>query len=377
MTNTPKAHNEPLIHISKRDGVSIKTAILIRAVAIIAALVITGLLVMILTGANPIKIYASMLDGCFGSVRKIMRLLQDLAILLCISLAVTPAFKMKFWNCGAEGQVLVGGLATAAIMFYFGNTVPTFLLIIMMVIASVLAGIVWAVIPAIFKAKWNTNETLFTLMMNYVAIQLVNIMINFWDKSGSCVLKPMYNSGLPKLFGQQYILNIIIVAALTAVVYIYLKHTKHGYEIAVVGESEKTAKYVGISVGKVIIRTVGISGALCGVAGLLLVGGTDYTISAETVGGQGFTAIMVSWLAKFDPLYMILTSFLITFLNKGTNQICQDSTAWGKTIDPAFSDIITAIMLLFIIGCEFFINYKIHFNLKKKSSGEVVKEAAE
>ena len=168
----------------------------------------------------------------------------------------------------------------------------------------------------------------------------------------------------------------MIVAALTAAVYIYLKHTKQGYEIAVVGESEKTAKYVGINVGKVIVRTVAISGALCGIAGLLLVGGTDYTISANTVGGQGFTAIMVSWLAKFDPLYMILTSFLITFLGKGTDQICQDSTAWGKTIDPAFSDIITAIMLLFIIGCEFFINYKIHINFKKKKDEDGVKEDA-
>ena len=261
---------------------------------------------------------------------------------------------MKFWNCGAEGQVLIGGLATISVMMFLGDSLPYPVLLIVMILASVLAGIIWAVVPAFFKAMWNTNETLFTLMMNYVAIQLVAFFLKYFVKSGSGILSPMPEFGLPVIAGKAYLLNIIIVAVLTVLVYIYLKKTKHGYEIAVVGESENTAKYIGINVKKVIIRTLVVSGALCGIAGLILVGGTNHTISTTTAGGRGFTAIMVSWLAKFNPIYMVLTSFLIVFLEKGASQISTD-----YRLPLAISDIVTGIILFFIIGCEFFLNYKI------------------
>jgi len=227
-------------------------------------------------------------------------------------------------------------------------------LVIAMIAASVLAGIVWAVVPAFFKAIWNTNETLFTLMMNYVAIQLVAFFLKYFVKSGSGVLEPMPQYGLPVLFGQSYLLNIIIVAVLTVLSYVYLKKTKHGYEISVVGESENTAKYIGINVRKVVIRTLVVSGALCGIAGLLLVGGTNHTVSTTTVDGRGFTAIMVSWLAKFNPFYMVLTALLIVFLEKGAGQVATDFRLPG-----AISDIVTGIILFFIIGCEFFLQYEI------------------
>ena len=222
---------------------------------------------------------------------------------------------------------------------------------------------IWAVIPAIFKAIWNTNETLFTLMMNYVAIQLVAFFIKFFVKSGSGVLFPMPEYGLPVLFGQAYLLNIIIVAVLTVAVYIYLKYTKQGYEVSVVGESENTANYIGINVKKVVIRTLIVSGALCGIAGLLLVGGTNHTISTTTAGGRGFTAIMVSWLAKFNPIFMILTSLLLVFLDRGAGDI---SSKFG--LNQSFGDILTGIILFFIIGSEFFINYKVNFRKKEKKA---------
>ena len=116
-------------------------------------------------------------------------------------------------------------------------------------------------------------------------------------------------------------LNILIVLVLTVAMYIYLKYSKHGYELSVVGESENTAKYIGINVKKVILRTMFVSGAVCGIAGFLLVGGTDHTISSTTAGNRGFTAIMVSWLAKFNPIYMIITSLLLVFLSAGASQI--------------------------------------------------------
>lgn len=337
--------------------------LLVRVISVLASLVVCAVVIMLLTKKNPIEIYASMFKGAFGTNLRIWNFLQNTAILLCIAIAITPAFKMKFWNIGAEGQVLVGGLATVCVMMFLGNSLPYPALILVMIVASIAAGIIWAVIPAFFKAMWNTNETLFTLMMNYVAMQLVAFFLKYFVKSGSGTLAPMPDFGLPVIFNQPYLLNIIIVAVLTAVVYIYLKKTKHGYEISVVGESENTAKYIGINVRKVIIRTLIVSGALCGIAGLLLVGGTNHTINTSTVGGRGFTAIMVSWLAKFNPVVMIFTSALIVFFEKGAGQVSTDFR-----LPDAISDIVTGIILFFIIGCEFFLQYKILGSGKRKEN---------
>lgn len=367
MANIQKKTHEPLFHIAKRDSIPTLKAWLIRATAIVVALIVCGLLTMLLTGENPINVYASMIEGAIGTERRVWRLLQDLAILLCISLAVTPAFKMKFWNIGAEGQVLIGGLAAAACSMFLTDSLPTAVLIPVMFIASIIAGAIWAVIPAFFKAHWNTNETLFTLMMNYIAIQLVSYYCFVYSVpkgSGKIPLLPKA-SWLPTIGNNDYILNIIIVAVITFGMYIYLKYNKHGYEISVVGESENTAKYIGINVKKVIIRTLILSGAICGIAGLLLVSGTNHTIASNTVDGRGFTAIMVSWLAKFNPITMILTAFIIVFLEKGAGEI---STMFG--LNSSFSEIITGIIIFFIIGCEFFINYKLVFRSKKEANSK-------
>ena len=367
MSGKQKKVHEPLFHIAKRDALPTAKAWLIRAAAIIFALIVCGLLTMLLTGENPINVYSSMIEGAIGTERRVWRLLQDLAILLCISLAVTPAFKMKFWNIGAEGQVLIGGLATAACSMFLSDSMPTYLLIPVMFIASMVAGAIWAVIPAFFKANWNTNETLFTLMMNYIAIQLVSYFCFVYSVpkgSGKIPLLPKA-SWLPTFGDNDYLVNILIVAVITIGMYIYLKYNKHGYEISVVGESENTAKYIGINVKNVIIRTLILSGAICGIAGLLLVSGTNHTIASNTVGGRGFTAIMVSWLAKFNPITMILTAFIIVFLEKGAGEI---STMFG--LNSSFSEIITGIIIFFIIGCEFFINYKLVFRNKKEANSK-------
>ena len=364
-----KVH-EPLFHIVKRGALPFWLSWLIRILSIVAALIVCGAVTIVLTGENPIKIYSTIIEGAIGSERRIWSLFQNVAILLCISLAVTPAFKMKFWNIGAEGQVLIGGLATAACMIYFGESLPPIVLFPVMIIASVLAGAIWALIPAFFKAYWNTNETLFTLMMNYIAMQIVSYFVFLHSNpvgSGKIgIINSVSQAGwLPKIGGQSYLCNIIIVAVLTIGMYIYLKYNKHGYEISVVGESENTAKYIGINVKKVILRTMFLSGAVCGIAGLLLVSGTDHSIAKETVDGRGFTAIMVSWLAKFNPIYMILTSLLIVFLEKGASQI---STDFG--LNDSFSEILTGIIIFFIIGSEFFVNYSIKFRHKDKEANK-------
>lgn len=366
-TKNKKVH-EPLFHIAKRAHISGGKAWLIRIGAVLAALIICAVVTMLLTGENPFSVYATMFEGAFGTERKIWKLLQNLAMLLCVSLALTPAFKMRFWNIGGEGQVLIGGLATTACMILLGGKLPNGLLIIVMLVASILAGAIWALIPAIFKANFNTNETLFTLMMNYVAIQIVSYFCMYWENpKGSGKIGVINGNSmqgwLPTIGDYDYLLNILIVLVLTVAMYIYLKYSKHGYELSVVGESENTAKYIGINVKKVILRTMFVSGAVCGIAGFLLVGGTDHTISSSTAGNRGFTAIMVSWLAKFNPIYMILTSFLLVFLSAGASQI-----SMVFNLNESFSDIITGIILFFIIGSEFFINYELKF---RKSNKEV------
>lgn len=364
-TRAEKKVREKRIHIIKRDQVPLKKALLIRGVTLVIAFLTAGLLVMILAKKHPdpFTVFKTLFDGVFKTSNRIWNTLQALALLLGISLAVTPAFKMKFWNCGAEGQVLIGGLATAACMVYIGDAVPLPVLFIIMIAASIIAGAVWALIPAVFKANWNTNETLFTLMMNYIAIQLVAFFIKVWVTDGSGTLRPMAQYGFPVLFGKPYLMNVLIVLALTAFFYVYFKFSKQGYEISVVGESENTARYIGINVKKVIIRTMLISGAVCGIMGLILVGFTNHTISTTSAGGRGFTAIMVSWLAKFNPLFMILTSFLIVFLDRGSVELESKFR-----VSSSISDIMIAIVLLFVIGCEFFLNYKIVINKSGKEN---------
>lgn len=345
-----KAH-EPLFHIVKRAHLPIKQSLTIRIVAILLALVFAGLFTLILLGENPFTAYKTMFLGVFGANTLVS--LRSTAILLCIALALTPAFKMRFWNTGAEGQVLMGVFASAACMFYL-QELPPALLVICMLIASLVAGAIWGIIPAIFKAYFGTNETLFTLMMNSVASCIVLFFMKQWHpngKPGAETLDP--TDKIDSIFGSNYWIIILIVLIVTAIMYIYLRFSKHGYEISVVGESENTAKYIGINVKSVIIRTMMISGLIAGLAGFLIIAPSQ-SIASTSVGGQGFTAIMVAWLAKFNPLIMIITAFLFIFVSVGGQEI---SSTLGY--EAAYSDILIGILLFFIIGCEFFISYEL------------------
>ncbi|MBQ9059939.1 MAG: ABC transporter permease [Firmicutes bacterium] len=366
-----KTSKEPLIHITKRKTMAWQKAWLIRLASIVAALIVAAVVTTAATGLDPASVFAKILEGAFGSERKIWILGKETAVLLCIAVAMAPAFRMKFWNLGGEGQVLIGAWMTAACMIYLGDKVPTPLLILISLIGAVAIGAVWAGIPAFFKAKWNTNETLFTLMMNYVAIQLVAYYIIIWESpkgSGKVgIINQATNAGwLPSIGSYQYLLNILIVACITVLMYIYLQYSKHGYEISVVGESQSTARYVGIKVDRVIIRTLLVSGGICGLCGFLMVAGTDHTITTTLAGGRGFLGVLVAWLAQFNALAMVLVSLLLCILSRGAGEI---STAFG--LNQSFGDILTGIILFFIIGSEFFINYRINF----RGSDKAVKAA--
>ena len=361
-------HKQSLFHISKRDALPWYQAVLIRGGAIVLALIVCALVTMLLTGENPISIYGTIFYGAFGTARKSWVTFQNLAVLLGISLAVTPAFKMRFWNIGAEGQVLIGCLATAACMIVLGDKLSNGVLILVMLVAAIAAGSLWGFLPSFFKAKWNTNETLFTLMMNYIATQLAAFFIIVWEVPKGAgkigIINQNSEAGwLPVIGGKQYLLTILVVAVMTILMYIYLNYSKHGYEIAVVGESQRTASYAGIKVERVIIRTMVLSGAVCGLMGLLLTAGTDHTLTTTIVGGRGFTAVMVSWLAKFNPIVMVFTSLLLVVLSRGASEI---SSVFS--LNHSFADILTGIILFFIIGSEFFLTYKISLRKSKKEA---------
>lgn len=364
---------EPLFHIVKRNDITTKQAIIIRTIGVASGFIVCSLLCTLLFGANPVMVILELFKGTFGNGNRVWELLRETALLLGVGLALIPAFKMKFWNLGGNGQVLVGALAAIACMINLGGIVPDILLYLIMLVTSIIAGAAWAVIPAIFKAYFNTNETLFTLMMNYIAVGIVSIFISMWDRTGSHSLGRIDKGHLPVIINNSG-LAVLVVALLTAAMWIYLKYSKHGYELAVVGESENTARYIGLNVKTVIMRTMVLSGAICGVIGLLLAGSISHTLSENTAKNMGFTSIIVAWLAKFNPLMMILTAFFVAFLTKGMGQV---QTAFGIS-NSSVCDIVVGLMFFFVIGCEFFVSYKMIFKKKvKKKEKKSIKKNVE
>ena len=315
------------MHISKRDTISRGKAWTIRAIAILLALIVDGIIIYAIVKMNPLKVYVSLASGAFGTSKRMWFTIRDCMILTCIAIGLAPAFKMRFWNVGAEGQMLVGGIATAFWMINFAGKMNIVMLFLCMAISAIVAGGIWGLIPGKGDVK-------------YVG----------W-------IGNMFSDG----YNKDFMWTVIIVLVLATLVYLYLKYTKHGYEIAVVGDSENTARYAGIRVPRIYVRTMALSGALCGFAGFLAVSAVSHTLSTSTAGGRGFTAIIVAWLAKMNPFVMILISALLSFLDKGAVQIASD---FG--LNEYVSQIISGVILFFILGSEFFINYQVKAGGKHK-----------
>ncbi|MBT9685995.1 ABC transporter permease [Pseudoflavonifractor sp. MCC625] len=350
-------HREPLIRLAKRDDIPRAQAWAIRAAAILLALVTGGLIIAVL-GHNPIQVYASMVEGSLGKSRVLRETVKKAIPLLGAAVAIAPAFKMKFWNIGAEGQILAGGIAASYFALFWAYSLPRPVLLVVMAVAGILAGGVWGLIPAVFKARWGTNETLFTLMLNYIVLGFVKyLQAGPWgpDLNANGYPKiPMFDSAalLPKALGVH--IGWIIVLAVTALMFGYLKYSKQGYEIAVVGESVRTAQYAGMNVSHIIRRTMFLSGGIAGLVGFLQVSGASGTLTENTAGGIGFTAITVAWLAKLNPFVMIAIAALLAILEKGADTI---QTLY--TIPASAADMLTGIVLFFMLGCEFFISYRL------------------
>lgn len=382
--NEAKTIREPLFHITRRGTpLAWWKNWLIRVAAFFCALLLIGIGVLLLFKINPIALYSAMFEGAFVGSNYLIPTLKTAVKLLCLAAALAPAFKMRFWNIGAEGQMLIGGVVAAYFMHDFPQ-LPNGLLLLFMAVGAMAAGALWGALPAVFKAKFGTNETLFTLMMNYVAINIVNYFVSIWkgDKVFIGVLNSnfrdaqTYEKGYLRRIWQGHggawyanedLWYIVIIGIVAVLVYFYLKKTKQGYEIAVVGDSQNTARYAGISVGKVVIRTMLLSGLICGLCGFLTVSSQTHTISTSITGGYGFTAIIVAWMSKFNTLTMAGISILIVALENGSKHVF-DAFYSTTGFPESASAIIVGVFMLFIVGSEFFINYQLNFRRSGKEA---------
>lgn len=357
--NTIKS-KEPVIRVAKRAEMDDKHILWLRLAAILFSIVAGGLFILSI-GYNPFTIYGTILSGAFRSAMAIQATVKIMIPLLISSLGVTLAFKMKFWNIGAEGQIIFGATCASYFALFHANWNHT-VLVIVMIIAGIIGGGLWGLIPAIFKVKYDTNETLFTLMLNYIALHIVSYLRDGpWRDPGAQgyakIARFDKNAALDKIFGVQ--IGWIIAIVLVVIIFIYLKYSKQGYEINVVGESQNTARYAGMNVKKIILRTMFLSGAVCGLGGMIQATGSDITLTTAVAGGVGFTAIIIAWLAQLNPFVIFLVSFLFSVLEKGSSVV---QSSYGLSTDCA--DVLQGIILFFILGCEFFVRYKFVFRKK-------------
>ena len=244
----------PFIRLAKRDAMEPWKIWCIRFGSILFALVL-GAMAIGVTGVNPITAYGTIISGALGKKTAIRQTVKIAVPLLGCALAIAPCFKMRFWNIGAEGQITAGAIAASYFALFWADRLPGPVLLVVMGLAGAAAGGLWALIPAFFKAKWNTNETLFTLMMNYIIIGVVRwLQGGPWEGRPGSQIIPQFDGKacLPKVLGVHC--GWIIVLILVVFMHVYMRYTKHGYEISVIGDSVNTARYAGMNVGHKIGR---------------------------------------------------------------------------------------------------------------------------
>lgn len=344
------------IQLVKRGQINKNKSVFIKIIAVIFALVSVGIYLAVI-GYEPFKVYGSMLEGSVLSIYNMKEtIIKAIPILIC-SLGLGIAFKMNFWNIGAEGQMLFGAFGAAFIALNLDLPKPL-LLTLMIIVGMICAGL-WALIPGYFQVQWKTNETITTLMMNYIALKFITFLQYGPWKDPKAMGFPKIatfskEAKLPSIFN----INIgwIIALVLVIAVNLFLNHSKKGFEASVIGESKETARYVGMNTKKTILMSVFISGAICGLAGAIQASAVSRTLSVEITQNSGNIAIIVAWLSNLKPGIMIIVSFLFAALLEGGEHI-----QIVYEIPAALANIIQATVLFFILGSEFFIKYQIRF----------------
>jgi simple sugar transport system permease protein len=343
------------LRIAARTEMSGPGEKLLRIAAVLVALVASGL-IMALMGYNPFEVFGKIISGSLGTAYRFRETINKAIPLSVLSLGTAIAFRMKFWNIGQEGQFYMGAYGAALIAFAFPN-LPAPLLLSIMFIAGMVFGGLWSLIPALLKITFSTNETLVTLMLNYVAIKWISFLQYVAWKDPLVLGFPKIagfsrNAVLPSLLSIH--IGWIISLCLAVALYILLKRSKLGYEIDVVGESEATARYAGMSVFRITVIAIMLSGGLCGVAGMMQASAIERSLSDQLSGGLGFTSVIVAWLARLDPKFILIIAFLFSLLIQGGNFL-QSSLQ----IPASISLVLQGIIIFFVLGSEFFIRYRI------------------
>ncbi len=344
-----------MFRMIKRTDLTKRKANLIRFSAVVLALFFSSLFILIM-GHNPVKVYISMLNGAFGSKYRLIETMKVAIPIIIASIGIMVAFKMKFWNIGGEGQILMGACFSTYFALYF-NHLPKPLLLFIMLIAGMVGGGLWAIIPGLLKVKYDTNETIITLMLNYIAIKWITyLQYGPWKDPNAKGFPKIANfedsAILPKLFGLH--IGWVIAIVIVVIIGVMMKHSKWGYNISVIGESFDTARYSGINIKKVVLTSVFISGGICGIVGFIQASAVDQTLTSQLSAGYGFTAIITTWLSALVPIVIIPVSILFAALVKGGSFI---QTAFQ--IPNSASDILQSMILFFVIGSEFFVKYSL------------------
>lgn len=341
----------------KRLERSRTAAVLVPIISVILALIFSGLLLRAV-GADPWATYRAMARGAFGAQYSLTETLVKAIPLMLTGLAVAIAFRMLFWNIGAEGQLAMGGIAAAGVALFWADTLPAPLVIPTMLVAGFAAGAIWGVIPAALKAFLNVNEIITTLMMNYVAILSVSYLYTgpWKDPQGfgfpGTAQFPEV-AWLPRLIGRVHF-GIGFAIAAAFLLWLVLDRTRWGYEIRVIGENPRAAKYAGISIVRNIVLVMVVSGGLAGIAGMAEVAGISHRLQQGLTVGYGYTAIIVAWLAKLNPWGVLLVAFLLAGLLVGGDQI---QITMGLPASVAL--VLQGAILFFVLGGEIFTQYRL------------------
>ncbi len=355
-----------MIRVSTRRIVSRKQTVITNCIALLASFV-ASMIIIACMGMNPLEVYAKILKGSLGSAYRFRETVNKTIPLAVLSLGTCVAFKMKFWNIGAEGQFYAGAFASTFVALNF-SSLPSPVLIFLMFIAGFLCAGFFALIPAGLKIKWGTSETLVTLMLNYVAQKWVAyLQYGPWRDPESSgfpqIARFSDNAVLPKILGIHA--GWLITILLAVFLFVLLTRTKFGYEVSVLGESLDSARYAGINVNRTLVLAVVLSGGLCGIAGTMQSSAIENSLTCNMSNGLGFTAVITTWLSKLNPILMIVVSFVFSMLIQG-GTFLQSS----MKIPASMAQILQGIIIFFVLGSEFFVRYRFMFFRKKSREDE-------
>ncbi len=308
----------------KRKSTSVPALILVPIVSFLVSLVLTAVLLGVF-GANPFRTFAAMAVGAFGSSHGFAETLVKAIPLMLTGLGVAIAFKIKFWNIGAEGQLTMGGVAAAGVALFGERLFPGHSLLFCALLGGLVAGALWAGIPALFKTSLKVDETLVTLMMNYIAILYSEFLYygpwrdpKGYGFPGSRMFSA--DAWLPRIMGRAHA-GIWVALALAILLWIVLKRTRWGFELQIIGASQKAARYQGIAVERNVVLAVVLSGALCGLAGAFEVTGISHRLQQGLSIGYGYTAIIVAWMSQLNPLAVPFVALALAALAVGGDQV--------------------------------------------------------